>query len=220
MQPPTTRLLPLTLVLAVAGCNFGGPPPLPADLVPLDEVNEAPLPEPAGGSRHPEAFNTVGDRTIDFDQAHGRGYIHQPLRRVWTAVQDPDVFVDRRRVSEWRVQVNEDSAWAANWRTKVIVRDIMTVEFETEWRLDTSGGTPADPGAVAGRGAKVAGTSFISLLEDSIVLLPVDDDVTQIELIRHSKTFNTGPEENEQFIQDLYETIKERAHGRAYPVFN
>lgn len=209
----------LSLVLFVAAC--GAPPvELPADLVPLDEVNEAPLPGPDGDDEYPEAFNTATGDEGDYHWAHGRGYVRRPMAQVWNALQDPEVTIDRRRVHEWEVTKDIHETRAASWRVKNTVHEYgFTVDFTTEWNLDFRGGTAESPEAVAGRAVKIAGTTFISLLEDSIVLRAVDDDVTLVELIRHSETFNTGEAENRQYIQDVYETLRERAWGRAFPVW-
>lgn len=210
------RLAVSSLIALLAAC---GPPPLaplPADLLPLDEINEAPLPSPG----YPEEFNTAMDTEGDYDWAHGRGYISRPIAYVWNALQDPEVLLDRRFVAKWDVIKDIDPTRAASWRVHSVVHNILTIDFDVEWRIDTSGGTDASPEAVAGRARKVGGTTFISLLDDSVVLRAVDDDVTLVELIRHTKTFNTGAKENERYIRDIYETLRERAHGRAFPVWN
>lgn len=220
-RPNVPRSVSLRIALASVAAVFvacGPPPlvPLPADLAPLDEENEAPLPSLDA----PETFNTVSAHEGDFDWAHGRGYIARPIAYVWNALQDPEVLVDRRMVSEWAVKKDIDPTRSASWSVSNIVHDIFTVNFVIEWRLDTNGGDAVSPDVVAGRARKVAGTSFISLLDDSVVLRAVDDDLTLVELIRHSKTINTGEKENERYIRDVYDTLRERAHGRAFPIWN
>lgn len=215
----SSRPLRVALSSLVAGLVACGPPPLaplPADLQPLDEVNEAPLPSPD----YPEEFNTVGGREGDFDWAHGRGYIARPISHVWNALRDPDALVDRREVDEWTVKKDIDPTRAASWRVHNVVHAVFKVDYDVEWHLDTSGGTDASPEAVAGRGRKVDGTVFITTLDDSVVLRAVNDDVTLVELMRHSKTLQTTDEHNKQYIQDVYETLRERAHGRAFPIWN
>lgn len=209
----------LSLTLLLTAC--GAPPvELPPDLVPLDEVNQAPLPGPEGDVDYPEAFNVVGGDERDYHWAHGRGYVRRPMANVWNALQDPEVTIDRRQVHEWEVKQGINPSRAASWTVKHTVHHrLATIEFVAEWNLDFRGGTPESPEVVAGRAAKIAGTPFISRLEDSIVLRAVDDDVTLVELIRHSETFNTGEAENQQYLTDVYETLRERAWGRAFPVW-
>lgn len=210
----------LAACVAVLGaCGPDAPPPLPADLVPLDAVNQAPLPEPTEEFEYPEAFNTTTGDEGDYHWAHGRGYVRRPMAQVWNALRDPEVLIDRRHVHEWSVTKDIDKTRAASWRAHNIVHDVLTVDFDSEWRLDTSGGTDESPEAVAGRGVKVAGTTFITLLDDSVVLRVVEEDVTLVELIRHADTLNTGEAENEQYVKDVYETLRERAWGRAFPVW-
>lgn len=209
----------LSLTLLLTAC--GAPPvELPADLVPLDEVNQAPLPAPDGDVDYPEGFNVVGDDEGDYHWAHGRGYVRRPMAHVWNALQDPEVTIDRRRVHSWEITKGVIPSRAASWRAKNTVHEYgFTVDFTSEWNVDISGGTTESPEAVAGRAKKIAGTSFIYLLEDSIVLRAVEDDVTLVELIRHSDTLNTGEAENMQYVKDVYETLRERAWGRAFPVW-
>lgn len=225
MEPSTAHkdlgryLAACSLVWAIVACGPPPLPPLPADLAPLDEVNEAPLPAPG----YPEEFNTVSVSEVDFDWAHGRGYIERPISRVWNALQDPDVLVDRRFVAKWDVLKGIDPTRAASWRVRSVVHDILTIDFDVEWRLDAVGGSTRSPEEVAGRARKVAGSTFINQLDDSVILRAVDDGVTLVELMRHSKTFNSGKrgrKENEQYLRDIYETLRERAHGRAFPVWN
>lgn len=208
----------LSLVLLLAAC--GAPAELPADLAPLDEVNLAPLPGADDDVEFPEAFNTVSGDAGDYHWAHGRGYVRRPMAHVWNALQDPEVTIDRRQVDEWEVKKDVNPARKASWTVKNTVHHkLATVEFVAEWNVDFSGGTAESPELVAGRAQKIAGTIFIEMLEDSVVLRAVDDDVTLVELIRHSETFNTGEAENVQYLQDVYETLRERAWGRAFPIW-
>ena len=218
LRPRHSAVLALSCLVAAA-CGPGGPAALPSTLGPLDETNLAPLPTAEDGLEHPEKANTTTGDEGDHKWAHLRGYVRRPIASVWAALRDPEVTVDRRRVHEYSFERDIDPAFPVSWRTHNVVHDVLTVDFHAEWRLSTSEGSFESPEAVAGRGRKTAGTSFISLLEDSIVLRRVADDVTRVEIIRHSDTLNTGEAEDELYVRDFYESLRERAHGRDLPVW-
>ena len=207
------------VLLILSACGPDALAPLPADLAPLDETNLASLPPAEGDVEHPEAANTQMGDEGDHKWAHLRGYIRLPIATVWAMLRDPEVTVDRRRVHEWTFTRDVDASFPVSWRTHNVVHDVVTVDFDSEWRLATSEGSFESPEAVAGRGRKTEGTPFISLLEDSVVLRRIADDVTQVELIRHSDTLDTDEFDDEQYLKDFYETLRERAHGRPLPVW-
>lgn len=209
----------LALLIALcAACDGTVTPTFPPGLEPFVE-NQAPWPAAQGDDTTPEAVATELGFGDGYEFAHARGWIHAPIGAVWNAIQEPDTTVDRRRTTSWTVERNIDPAFAVSWRTSHVVEDVFTVTFDTEWRQALTAGAMDAPEAVAGRAAKVSGTSFIDLLEDSVVLTRVTDDVTAVELERHLQTASAGKTEAELYVRDFFESMKERAHGRPLPVW-
>jgi hypothetical protein len=209
-------LLPVLLLLASA-C---GPHEVlfPADLEPL-EPNEAPMPADPAGGRPPEVVNVLTVSTAgDFDSVHARGVIHQPIAKVLAALEEADPVVDRRRVTEWSVarDVLEDAE--SSFKVRNVVQDLVTVEFDSVWRLGTVDGEPDEPVVVAARGS-VSGTRFITLIEDSVVLRRLDERTTLVESVRQIRSFNVGAPEAELYLRDAWESLKARAHGRPLPLW-
>lgn len=224
----TTRFsLPPSLVLTLAVAACGGTPVVsPPGLEPLEE-NLAPEPAPVGDDVTPEAVTTFTGQGAEFEFAHARGYVHAPLAKVYAAMQQAAVVVDRRHVGEFTVTPGVEPEFEVSFRVHNIVFDVVTVEFDTNWRQGVVGGTKEAPTQVAGRAAKVAGTAFIDRLEDSIVLTRVEGglirsggDVTRFEMVRHIKSATAGSTEAEEYVRDVFANLVEASHDRALPSFN
>lgn len=208
-------LLLIPLLLGVAACGEPAPVEHPDWAAPLEETNRAPKPGPASGDPHPEALETVHGDTGTYLWAHGRGFLHASLDDVAAALQDPDVVVDRREVTSWTVEHDVDPDAPVSFRVDHVVEDVVTVAFSTLWRQGHVGEEPP----YYARGLKTDGTEFIAHLEDSLVLLPIGDDVTAIELMRHREAAMGGPEETAQYLRDVFESVRARVHGEALPTY-
>src|SRR5690606_15028493 len=99
-------------------------------------------------------------------EIHARGYVHAPLAETRAALEDPEVGVDRREVSEWGVELGVEPEYEVSYVVHTIVHDIVTVEYALTWRHGSAG-----EAAAAVRWQKTEGSSLIQRLEGSIVLL-------------------------------------------------
>jgi len=207
----------LALAALVLACG-GSPIVMPPGLAPLEEVT-APEPAPVGGDARPEAVSVVSGDGSDWDYAHARGYVHAPIAKVWEAMQAPGTVVDRRRVAEYTITPGVEAGYDVSFLVHNVVRDIVTVEFDTTWRQGVVQGTREAPEMVAGRAAKTAGTAYIDLLEDSIVLTRVDDEVTRVDHVRHIKSATAGAEEAHLYLEDCFASLVAVSHGRPLPAW-
>lgn len=194
------------------------PEVVPPDLAPLEQ-NKAELPAPSGGDPHPEALEVVSGGDADLWWAHGAGYLHAPIVDVWAAAQDPDVDVDRREVDKWTVTDDPRPELDASYVIHHVVHDIVTVEYDVWWRHEAQAGTVEEPELVVAVWSKIDGTSFIDVLEYSMVLTPVEDDVTQIELVGHLAAAATDDQTIVSYLNDLFGSLVAVSKGDPLPTY-
>ena len=148
-----------------------------------------------------------------FDWANARGFVHAPLADVWTALKQPDTTVDRRAVDEWTVDFDVEPDYDVSYVVHNRVVDLVTVEYDLTWRQGES------DEAVSARWQKTAGASIIDLLEGSIVLTAVEDDVTSVEIVEHLKTPGDETGRLTSFFTDLWASLVAASHGEPLPVY-
>ena len=182
--------------------------PFPVGLEPL-EPSLAPAPE---GSDYPEAIVVVEGETEEYAWAHGRAYLHAPPQKVWKALQVADVVVDRRAVDEWGFEEGIDPAFEASFRVNNIVHDVVTVEFDVDWRLGRQLDEDDEVVLLAARFAKTDGTPFISLLEGSIVGWPVEEGIMELEIVDRVQAAQGGSEPIASYLNDLYADLHAWVH--------
>ncbi len=218
---PTFRTLMLSCALALgsASCAGDDASTFPPGLEPL-ETSTAPRPAATSGQQCPEAFNTATGETADYAWAHGRGCLHAPIARVWEALRDPDVSVDRRRVAEWTVTRNVEAQYPVSFRVHNTVHDIIDLTFDLTWREGVVDGTDAEPRVVSARYQKTYGSTYIQVLAGSLVARPLDAGTTEIEIVRHLKGTGVGAAEAELYLRDCFGSFVARVHGMPLPRYN
>ena len=209
----------LALTLAFAGCGGDDSTNFAPGLQPL-ETSTAARPTATSGQQCPETANFVSGDAGAYAFAHARGCIHGTLAQVYEAMRDPDVTVDRRRVSTWTVTRNVETEYPVSFRVHHVVNDIITIEFDQTWRLGPIDGTVDEPRVVAGRYQKTFGSTYIEVLAGSMVARPLDTGVVEVELVRHLKGTGVGAEEAEQYLRDCFQSLVARVHGMPLPRYN
>ncbi|MCB9777467.1 MAG: hypothetical protein H6742_02760 [Alphaproteobacteria bacterium] len=211
-------LLPLPLAIA---CLKDESTPFPDGLEPLEDCSPG---FPGGEDSTPEQINSAGgeDEDNDWYWGHSCGYIHADVDQVWDALQDADVIVDRRRVSEWSVtETDREPEYDVSFRVHNLVEDLLTVEYDIDWRQGIW--EQSDDGvveSVAIRWQKTEGVAIIEVIEGSMVIQQVDDGVTSIEIVEHVKAPQFSGDEVEQFTIDLYDSALAWIDGKSLPVYD
>lgn len=216
-----SRIAPLIPLSLLACTGKEAVHEFPAGLEPLED-NRAPVPEGTDDDPYPEELSLVSghDETSDYGWAHAIGFAHADLRDTWAALQDPEVDIDRRRVQEWEVTEDYESGYDNSYLIHNVSHDIVTVTFDIAWRHGAVEGTADAPELVAIRWQKVEGTEFVTLLEGSALLEPVDDGVTQISLVEHLDSAGSGEEEDvEAYFTDLYASVLAWLAGEPLPTY-
>lgn len=211
-------------VLGLVGCHGGGKDSVsnavPDGLDPLDESNMADLPGARDGDDYPEELNLVGGQGDDYDWAHGAGYIHASVSDCWSAIQDPEVVVDRQRITSWTVEMDVEPEYDVSFLLHEVSEDIVTVEFDVTWIQGRTAGEEGAPTAVVGRWAKTAGTELVYLLEGSIEFTELEPEVTEISLMEHLDTPGSDETDITAVLQGLFDSITARVHGDPLPTYD
>ena len=203
------------LAASIGGSGGAG---FPNELQPVGG-NQAQPPAPEPCEPYPERLELVTGSARGFKWTNARGFVHAPLSAVWQALQDPEVVVDRRKVASWKVQTGVIPGAEASYRINNTVHDLITIEFETTWRLGVALGTRDAPEAVAAVYRKTGGTHVIKRMEGSIVARKVSDSVTEIELVEHLDALMRATESGASYNRDLFAAIAARAKGAPVPTY-
>lgn len=187
----------------------------PVGLSMLEDLQASP-PAAVDGDDTPETVNVVTGGADDYDWAHGDGYVDLPLDSVVTAFQDPDVGVDRRRISAWEVEYDTNANYDLSYTVTNHSDEIIQVDFDVTWG---HGAAEANPDGVAAVWSKTDGTEFITVLQGSAQLLPVDDGTTEVQLIYHLSTVDSDETDAAEYLTDFYGSILAVAHGEALPTY-
>ncbi len=187
----------------------------PAVLAPL-EANRAAW--PAGGTEVPDVVSGGDD---DLWWAHSRGYVQEPPARVWAALTEPDVFVDRREVDSWEFERDVLPEFDRSWVTHHVVEDVLTVDYDLTWAFEIQAGEEPAVEYVVARWDKTDGTPFIDVLRGTLELEadPTDPNRTRISLIEHLKASLRDDETIAMFLRDLHASIAAVAHGDRLPTY-
>lgn len=218
----TRPIAAIIAVLALAiGCLGGDTKtPFPEGLDPLEPENRAAFPasdDPA--DPYPERLSFEVGSTPDFDWVHARGYVDAPIDRVREALLDPPVVVDRRQVDRWSVVLDVEPEYPHSFRIHNEVDDIITVEFDMTWRLGDSDPESAEPGLFLARWQKTNGTTFIQILRGSLVVRPIDDQTTSLELIEHLRATSGSHDQLMSYMGDLHASIVARVNDQPLPTY-
>jgi hypothetical protein len=211
--------LALVALFVGTGCFDNVTTEFPPGLEPWEDPNMAPPPDPVGADTTPEALSMVRSRWVGgAASVHARAYVHADVATTFAAVRHPLAGADRRESTTFTYEEGTDPSVPYSHSSHLTVPDIVTVEFELDWRSDVVEGTLEEPVITATRWQKVWGTSAISLLEGSIVCRYVSEGVTEIEIQYHLDSIGGGYETVEKYLTDYYASILALAHDQPLPI--
>ena len=207
-------LFPAASFSLLVGC--GGPDPVtfPSLLEPLEEISVAP---PEGTAADPYPEEVAWDSGDDGERGwiHARGYLHATMQEAWASLRDERVFIDHRKITEYELEELEPGDYDYVYLVSNTVDDILTVEFDVEWRHSASPPGSSSPSSVAVRWQKTEGTGFISLLQGSVLFFPPEEggDVVEVQIIEHLSAAQDQEENAVQYVLDLYERWRLAVRG-------
>lgn len=200
----------LAALLAGGGC--GGDSackefPVSVGFEPLEVVdNEVLWPDAAG----PDAVNVVYGPTIGHAWAHGRGYVHQPLSKVYQALKDPAASRIITPGNHWTVtSTNPEPQFPISYSVHYTVYDTITVEWDILYRGGVAAGTEAAPSEIGLRYQRTCGSSHITVESGSLRAYPSDTDpqATKLEMVGWLVADTQGPDSVGGTLKDWFANL-------------
>jgi hypothetical protein len=213
----------LLALLALAACAGNHSLDFPPGLDPVDPVNKAEFPAAVNGDPHPEALSMVSGES-GYAWAHAKGYVKAPIADVYAAMRVPAVCVDRGRTDSWSLDPKyADPDYAYSFLIHASATNCfgicVTTDWDNTWRLGPYPwkSTENPPAAVAARWKMTFGTTYIDLMEGSIIARVVDAGTTSIEIEEHLDATQQGPSTVEQTEREYFSRLLLQVHGQPLP---
>jgi hypothetical protein len=203
----------VALGLLVAACQSNVNTPFPPGLEPLEDN---PVPTQQGGAR----TETLVTQAMDSDYIHvyGRGYVLAPPAAVWLAAKTPQVMVARCSTDSQTITANDDPSYEFSFTVHYVVHEVITVEWNDQWRYGTVEGTPEDPMLAMMRHQKTDGSDLITLSEGTVEVNETDDpNVTELAFVEHLNASGGGDSDVIKGVQNNYNAMVASSHGNPIP---
>ena len=205
---------------ALIGCNQDIKTPFPEGLEPLEE-NKASWPS---GGGYPETLSCTSGFDEDADVGeytwvHCKTYVNHSISEVYEALQRPRVTADRRAVDELTVTPDVEPEYEVSYQVHNIVYDVITVEFDNNWRHGDVDGYKDELSAVGTRWQKTFGSEVIELRRGSIYTSQIDDSHTGMEIVVHQKTLQEDEPLIMNYLRDLQADILAATDGDDLPEY-
>ena len=202
----------VALLLAVsAGCQSNVKTPFPPGLEPLAD-NPVTLP-----ATFSEGLVT---KTTDspYVKIFGKGYVLVSPGTLWAAAKSP---APNMAICSTDVQVpdiNNDPTYEYSFLVHYTVNNILTVQWDDQWRFGTIEGTPDAPTLAMIKHQKTQGSSLINLSEGTIELDATDDpNVSQLSFVEFLDATSAGVSDVLKGVQHNYDSLVAVAHGNPVP---
>jgi len=214
---PHLSLAAATAIFAI-GCFGNEVTEFPAGLEPLEE-NTAPAVASVDGDPHPEVISLVRGEAVGWEWVHARGFVKAPIAEVYDIITDPALVVDDRAVNRFEFTLDTEPDYERSFLIHNEVDDVITVEFDVNWRFGTVEVDNDEPTLISGTFQKTFGTTFISLMRGSIILRRIDDNTSEVEFIEHISAATGGGDDIESFIRDYYDETILVSNGEPIPIY-
>jgi len=195
--------------MILAACQDNVATPFPPGLEPLEEN---PVEHPTGEELLTQA------KDIDYIHVYGRGLVFSAPAQLWALAKLPSAMYARCSTDERTVMENNDSMYESSFLVHYVVNDILTVEWDDQWRYGTIEGTPEAPRLGMIRHQKVQGSDFISLSEGTVQIIATDDpEVSELAFVERLDALSGSTADVVQGMQDNYNRLVALAHGEPEP---
>jgi hypothetical protein len=202
----------LALVL-IAGCQDNVKTPFPPGLEPLED-NIVPAQQ---GGAYTEMLRTKSTDN-GYLRVYGRGYVLVAPGTLWLASKSPDPNIAKCSTTEQMVTPGAEPQYEYSFVVHYVVRDVLTVEWDDNWRFGTVEGTPEAPTLAMTKHQKTQGSDLITLSEGTIMLDATDDpDVSELSFVEHLDAVGGGAGDVLKNMQHNYDSLVAAAHGTTLP---
>ena len=202
----------------VAGCQDNITTAFPAGLEPLEDN---PIPVQQGGDKT-ETLRTMTSNEGGEIKIYGLGYVLAAPTDVWADTKSPDVNVAVCSTNEQMSTPNNDPAYEYSFIVHYVVNNILTVEWDDQWRWGTiqdgtgSGSDAAFFGMI--KHQKTMGSSFITLSEGTTEVTATDDpNATQLSIVEHLEAAGGSVDDVLTGVQHHFDAVVAVAHGNPIP---
>ena len=205
----------LLAIVVVAACQHSTTTPFPAGLEPLEDNI---VPEQMTGP-YAEMLTTASTDS-DYIRIYGRGYVLLPPAVVWAATKTPTADVALCSTNQQNVTPDDQPQYEFSFVVAYVVNNILTVQWDDQWRFGTIDGTIDDPLLGMIKHQKIDGSSFITLSEGTIQLTPTptdDPNVTELAFVEHLNAVGGGVDDVVEGVQHNFDSLVAVAHGNPIP---
>lgn len=213
---PLAAAAALALVLALVllgGCQDNVATPFPPGLEPFadgDAPGDLDLPDGEGLATQASTEGMI--------RVYGRGRVLASPAAVWAAEQVPEAMVARCNTSRHAVTPDTEPDHALSFLVHYVVDDILTVEWDDQWRGDVVDGTGDAPALAMVKHQKVQGSDFIYVSEGSILLRKTDDpDATELWFVEHLRALSGSTDQVVRGMRDNFDALVALVHDQPIP---
>jgi hypothetical protein len=205
--------LALLAAITAAGCQSDVKTPFPPGLEPLED-NAVPAQQ---GGAYTETLRTATSDT-DYIHVYGRGYVLVAPSVMWPASMMPGADVALCSTDQQMITPNNDPAYEFSFLVHYVVNNVLTIEWDDQWRFGVIEGTPDAPTFGMIKHQKISGSSFITLSEGTIQVLATDDpNVTELDFVEHLNAAGGSVADVLKGVQHNYDSLVAVAHGNPVP---
>lgn len=209
----TARVACLLALASLAGCQDDIATPFPPGLEPLEDNK---VPDATGAPT--EELRSKQMSSGDVEQTHGRGFVFTDPATLWQLTKDPTAMVARCRTDSQTVTLGADPAYELDYVVHYVVNDILTVEWDDQWRYGSVETTPDLPVYGMIRHQKIHGSDFIDSSEGTIQVLATDDPkISELAFIEHLDAISGNSGDLLEGMQDNYARLVALAHDLPRP---
>jgi hypothetical protein len=199
--------------LACAACQSDVNTPFPPGLEPLEDNA---VPEQQGGAYTEVLRSSSTD--ADYIHIYARGYVLVPPAVLWAAAKNPDANIAVCSTNQQIVTPDDQPEYEYSFVVHYVVNDVVTVEWDDQWRFGTIEGTPEALTLGMIKHQKVCGSSFIRLSEGTIQVTATDDpNVSELAFVEHLNAVGGGVADVLKGVQHNYDSLVAVAHGNPIP---
>lgn len=198
----------IAIALCIPACQSDVSTPFPVGLEPLE-------PNPIAAQPDGPFDETLRTQTSDQPYIHvyARGFVRVPHDVMWAAIKSPDPNVSTCKTDEQLVTVANAPEYEFSFLVHYIVHDILTVEWDDQWRFGTIDDTF---GTV--KHQKTQGSDIVTLSEGTIdVNATSDPGVTELSFVEHLDAVSATVADVVQGVQHNYDALVAVAHGNPIP---
>ncbi|HWU90618.1 MAG TPA: hypothetical protein VN253_25305 [Kofleriaceae bacterium] len=211
-SPLLAGALAASLALA-AGCQDSVTTPFPPGLEPFSD-NDVPGDLP--GDRA-EVLHTSSSSS-GMIRVYGRGFVLAPPSVLWRVAQVPEGMAARCNTTRQMYTLSNEPEHELSFLVHYVVDDILTVEWDDQWRGDVIEVADDAPRLAMIKHQKVEGSDFIDLSEGSIQLRATDDpEVSELWFVEHLHAISGSASDVTGGMQDNYDALVALAHDRPIP---